>query len=296
MTADRSIFVSCGQFTDAEKTLGEAIAKMVRAVTGFGAFFAEGVQDLNGLDSNILEALRNTVGFITVLHPRGTIVRPDGTTHVRASVWIEQEIAIATYIQRTEKRSLPIIAFIHESVSREGLRELLHLNPIPFSNEVQVLTALQERLTAWKSLSPTGIVVSLHAEEPVPRDGHYIRRLVVTLTNHTNLRVTKWNGSLRLPSGVLKHWSTAYIGEERSTDPKYRVFRLDEEGYEPIRPQSTITLTTFDYCTQCAAEDTREISAIASALVGESLIEVKVWIDGREYSDAKTVKELSQSA
>jgi hypothetical protein len=42
-------------------------------------------------------------------------------------VWIEQEIAIATYIQRIEKRTLPIIAFKHESVGRERIRDLLHL-------------------------------------------------------------------------------------------------------------------------------------------------------------------------
>jgi hypothetical protein len=51
---------------------------------------------------------------------RELFTRPDGSAHVRASVWIEQEIAIATYIQRVEKRSLPVIAFVHKSVGREG--------------------------------------------------------------------------------------------------------------------------------------------------------------------------------
>src|SRR5881392_1195900 len=115
------IFVSCGQYTDAEKSLGKSIVRMVKTITGLDAFFAEEVQDLNGLDSNILGALRDCAAFITVMHPRGRITRPDGTTHVRASVWIEQEIAIATYIQRVEKRSLPVIAFVHESVGREGV-------------------------------------------------------------------------------------------------------------------------------------------------------------------------------
>lgn len=117
----KTIFISCGQFTDAERRLGKRIAEMVRELTDLEPFFAEEVQDLNGLDANILSALHNCVAFITVLHPRGEIKRPDGSVVVRASVWIEQEIAIATYIQRVENRKLPIIAFKHRAVGREGL-------------------------------------------------------------------------------------------------------------------------------------------------------------------------------
>jgi hypothetical protein len=86
------IFVSCGQFTEQEKKLGKAIVRMVKAITGLDAFFAEEVHDLNGLDSNILGALRDCVGFITVLHPRGSINRPDGPTHIRASVWMSKRL------------------------------------------------------------------------------------------------------------------------------------------------------------------------------------------------------------
>ena len=118
------IFVSCGQYSTAEKELGKQICTMVRTLTKCEPFFAEDVHDLNGLDANILNALHDCVGFITVMHPRGEIKRTKDTI-VRASVWIEQEIAIATYIHRIEKRSLPIIAFKHKSVSREGIRDLL---------------------------------------------------------------------------------------------------------------------------------------------------------------------------
>ncbi len=142
------IFVSCGQYTPEEKSLGKAIVEMVRSVTSLDAFYAEEVHDLNGLDSNILGALRECAAFIAVMHPRGTITRPDGSSHVRASVWIEQEIAIATYVQRSENRLVPVIAFIHESVDREGIRELVHLNPTPFTRDREVLDVLAERLRA----------------------------------------------------------------------------------------------------------------------------------------------------
>ena len=47
----QTIFISCGQFTEAEKRLGRDIALLVTKVTGLEPFFAEEVQDLNGLDS-----------------------------------------------------------------------------------------------------------------------------------------------------------------------------------------------------------------------------------------------------
>ena len=66
-----------GNLPNLRKSLGKAMVKVIKSITGRDAFFAEEVQDLNGLDSNILAALRDCSGFITVLHPRGTIVRPD---------------------------------------------------------------------------------------------------------------------------------------------------------------------------------------------------------------------------
>src|ERR1700677_3131214 len=220
------IFVSCGQFTDSEKSLGNAMVQIVKTITGSEALFAERGQNLNGLDSNILGALRDCTAFITVLHPRGEIIRPDGSRHVRASVWIEQEIAFATYIQRVEKRVLPVIAFIHESVGREGIRDLLHLNPKTFKNESEVLAALPELLQPWKTLNSSGIRVQLLSGGRTREQDHWIRRLAVGLVNDSNQRINSFNCEVRLPSGILKHWSAIYLTEAKSDDPRYRCFRF----------------------------------------------------------------------
>jgi hypothetical protein len=290
------VFFSCGQDSEAEKSLGKSISQMVRDTTGFDAFFAEEVQDLNGLDSSILGALRDAAGIITFLHPRGKIARPDGTSLIRASVWIEQEIAIATYIQRMDKRPLPVIAFVHKSVGREGLRDLVHLNPIGFADEADVLRLLPEHLQKWQDLKPTKIDVELQLGKAVQRDGHWTHQLFVNLVNATNDRIVKWNGRVSLPAGILKHSTTTHLVEETSNDSRYRFFRCDEEGYGPILPQSTQSIIELDYCPKCAVEHFGDIPEVAGAIVAESTVEVKVWINGREYSDAKTIKELSSSA
>ncbi|HEY7402814.1 MAG TPA: hypothetical protein VIB39_04795 [Candidatus Angelobacter sp.] len=292
------IFVSCGQFTPAEKSLGKSITAMVKSVTGMNAFFAEEVQDIKGLDTSILVALRDCSGFITVLHPRGKISRHNGNEYQRASVWIEQEIAIATYITRVEKRELPVIAFIHKSVGREGIRDLLHLNPIEFTEEMEVLAALPARLQAWGKLEPTGIVPQVKTTQALrQQDGHQIRQITFSILNDTDSRILQISGIFRIPAGILKHWSNSYgLDEERSDDPRYRIFRFDEGNTRAIQPRSTGHIATYDYCIQCAIDDTHEGDHLGGLFVSEYEVELTVWIAGRKYQTVHTVKELSQAA
>jgi hypothetical protein len=72
----KTIFISCGQYTAAEKQLGKQISEMVRDLTDCDPFFAEDVHDLNGLDANILSALHidNSLRAI-LLQKRHTFTR-----------------------------------------------------------------------------------------------------------------------------------------------------------------------------------------------------------------------------
>ncbi len=83
-----SVFIFCGQFTDVEKRLGKQIVELVKTVTGLEAYFAEEVQDLNGLDSNILghyaNALRSSPSCIpearsSVLMAQSMSAHPSGS-------------------------------------------------------------------------------------------------------------------------------------------------------------------------------------------------------------------------
>jgi hypothetical protein len=249
------VFISCGQFTDAEKELGKNIAELVESL-GLKQFFAENVQDLDGLDANILRALRECAAFITVLHPRGKITRPDGSTVVRASVWIEQEIAIAANIKRVENRDIPLIAFAHENVSREEIRELLHINPASFKTEAEVLVQLPARLK-----NPTVTEVSTPALRfevfPMPKqDEHTIRQLRVTLYNGTSGRITTYSGKLWVPKPLLAHWGGACCAAEdtKSATQTHRCFQFSEQDKGASNPQDSMPPLTVEYCTQCAID------------------------------------------
>ncbi len=285
----KTIFISCGQYTDAEKRLGKQIAEMVRTLTDLEPFFAEEVQDLNGLDANILGALRSCVALITVLHPRGEIRRPDNSVLVRASVWIEQEIAVATYIQRVENRPLPIIAFKHKLVGREGIRDLLHLNPIEFTDEAEVLAKLPKRLESWKALKPSDIELRFTSKAHRQQDGHAIRMLETTLVNGTNHRIESYELEIRLPSSIMKHWDSKYPAEVPCNTPGLRRFRFDQSGWGGVRPHDQLRLASFEYCTACAVAEHGGIGA----LVAEAKLGARAWIDGNEYVVEKTVKQLA---
>lgn len=289
------IFVSCGQYTPAEKSLGKAIVKVVTDVTGLDAFFAEDVQDLNGLDSNILTALHDCVGFITVLHARGKIIRPDRSEHVRASVWIEQEIAIATYIQRIEKRSLPVIAFVHDSVGREGIRELLHLNPIRFKDESDILVSLPGKLVGWRQLSSSGIRVELDFGYHSREDHHGYSRLVLTLVNETNRRLDDVSFAAQIPKGALAHDGAIVSSENRykfwCQDRSYYLIR--QNNVPAIAPHDRCELKTFFYCSECALEDTGDLENGSSPITPNSKAQIRVWTGEREYSIERTLAELN---
>lgn len=144
----RIVFISCGQCTGEEKALGESVCELVRNLTPFEPYFAEYQSNLEGVSQNILGALNRCVGFIGIMHPRGVVTRPSGPI-ARASVWIEQEVAIAAFMQEVLGRQLNVRMFIHADIYREGIRDKLILNPVAFRCSEQVLEDLKTQLPAW---------------------------------------------------------------------------------------------------------------------------------------------------
>ncbi len=142
--ADRLIFVSCGQLRPEEKRLGQRIKTEIDAVPGFKAYFADTVQDLSGLSTHILDALRRSSGAVIVLHPRGEIHADDGRAlGIRSSVWINQEVALLAYRQFFEKRAIPVLAFRDPSITLEGAMTAFIINPKPWVDEGTVLAEVR---------------------------------------------------------------------------------------------------------------------------------------------------------
>jgi hypothetical protein len=249
------IFVSCGQRTSEEKQLASEICKAIQDHGAFDFFFAEYQHSLHGLNENILDALAKTTGFVTVLHGRGNVSYDgqDSTALIRASVWVEQEIAIAAFIQRTAQKRLLTAAYIQDGVGREGIRELLHLNPSLFKANDEVIADLKSRLSTWQvpdtnssSEDEYGKLDLRHTpryEAPVGR----VVRLEPSLTNK-GPRAKEYACTLDVPSQLLSWNTSSYYVEAQGAKAGYRRFRVTESFKQnlPILKDQTMEMLGLD--------------------------------------------------
>ena len=95
------VFISCGQSTPEEKQLGHDIVSLIKSETTYDAYFAEEHSSLVGLAENVLDQLKHAAAFIGIMHRREELIKPNGETVTRASVWVEEEVAIAAFVQRS---------------------------------------------------------------------------------------------------------------------------------------------------------------------------------------------------
>jgi hypothetical protein len=144
------VFISCGQFTQEEMALGKAVEKLVQELTGVKAYFAENQNTLQALSENVFSSLKRATGFIAIMHHRGAVETPSGK-HVRGSVWVEQEIAIAAFLRFSTGEEIPVALYMQQDengvgIKREGVRDKLRLDPVSFQTSDDVLSNLRERI------------------------------------------------------------------------------------------------------------------------------------------------------
>lgn len=207
----KTVFISCGQFLESEKALGRNAAELVRKLTPFEGYFAENQNNLESVSESILGRLYSSVGFIAIMHHRGTVTEPHKTI-TRASVWIEQEIAIAAFMGQILNRPLRTVGYYQEGIQLEGLRQFILLNAKPFKSDAEVLKDLETVLSSWTT--PLYASSSPDQREAIRRKLALARinawhpRLTIWVTNRSDSTVSvksvsMWHGEKRLCSGIL---------------------------------------------------------------------------------------------
>jgi hypothetical protein len=143
------IFVSCGQLTEDERTLGILIKATIDATAGFEAYFAQAVQDFEALGRHVFDAMRRCAGAVVVLHDRGMVTGADGKEWCsRSSVWVNQELAILAYRQFFESQKIPLLSFVDPKVKLEGAMTSLIVNPRPLGTASDVASAVRGWLSS----------------------------------------------------------------------------------------------------------------------------------------------------
>ncbi len=219
---------------------------MVAKYTPFEGYFAENQTTLKALSENILRRLYESVGLIVIMHHRGKI---EGRDIIRASVWIEQEVAIATLMEQILRRPLHVALFVQRGTAIEGIRQQLQLNAYPFTTGEEVIARLREELPLWTEPLYQGdeerrkvadsVVLSVKTD-----NGHQ-RNYTIQVKNHSKIDlnikcISLWSKSQRVSEPAFppdSGWpvpaekSVSYLFDARE-DVAHRLWQLD--GSQPV--------------------------------------------------------------
>lgn len=157
------VFISCGQSTPGERALGAKIFELIKNKTPYQPYYADQQTSLRGLTDNIFNQLNKCVGLIVVLQKRDPIGDPKEGVY-RGSLFIEQEIAIASFIEQILERRLGVFLYKEIGVKLEGIRTYLHLNStIDFSIEEEIIRDLKQKIEKGElkfDATPTEAIIS----------------------------------------------------------------------------------------------------------------------------------------
>jgi len=293
--------VSCGQATHEEKELGKQIAALIKEVTSFDAFLAENQTNLSALTENVFRQLNDASGLVIVMHPRGEVraeIPASSSLAVsvsRGSVWIEQEIAIAAFREHILKRPMPVLAFIHESVAREGLRQILMLNPIRFVTDTEILEDLPRKLTAWlgglPAINDITLAMPWHRVAVDTEHDRHDYQLAVRVTNETNSPITEFLVNVEFPTAFLASPITFKTLRDRAREPRDQtviVIRITPTNQavtalEPKRPTDLLVVQYF-------VDPDRYRQMVSDSRLGAS---VTLYANDREYRLARAMTEIT---
>jgi len=245
------IFISCGQVTDEEKKLGAEVCNLIKELTPYEPYFAENQTTLEGLSDNILGALNRSSGLLAIMHPRGVVSSPSGGLHTRASVWIEQEIAIAAFMTQAQDRQLRVLAYIHKDIKREGVRDNLLLNARTFESSEDILEHLKNILPTWRVeplAGPTPVELTITYAKRICNADHHNYRLTITLKNLGTEVIDSYHVDVLFPTAFLLGGPHPLALPIRSTDT-HTFIRVSTENRQvnALYPGDPNPIMTIDY-------------------------------------------------
>jgi hypothetical protein len=281
------VFISCGQFTDEERRLGKDVCELVNGTPGLQAYFAENQSTVKGVAEHILGALDRAAGFIAIMHHRGEVTTPSGM-HTRASVWIEQEIAIVSFLQATRKTEIPITAYAQQGIYREGLRDKIMLNPTPFTTADEVLADLRKLLPTWNPKAPRSDKPRVHVDIEYEYDHRsngdlHTYHTKITMRNDGAKAIRNHVAELRFPRQFVMP-NVTYQNEVKDhprKDPN-RLFREEEKDGKALLPDDARRILNVTY----QMDDDLHSKLVLHSELRQLPVSVRVFVDDELAGEA----------
>lgn len=247
-----TVFISCGQYTSEEKQLGRDIAQLVGDLTNARGYFAENQSSLDGLSRNIMGALNNSAGFIAVMHHRGTVSTPGGD-HIRGSVWVEQELAIASFLVQAQDKHMPVAVYIQNGIKREGIRDQLLLGATEFTEPAEVLEDFRGRVEsgrfdiASQRAGPLSVTIS-HRIACCATDRHdYVLDIVVANNRNGTHVIRDYWFELQFPRLLLSQHTMWAVEVRDRASKSHRLFRWTAKDLQKTLYPGDSARGTLDY-------------------------------------------------
>lgn len=254
MSEKALVFISCGQITDAEKKLGQDVADLVNAQSGLKAYLAENQSSAAGLTNEVFRALDRAAGFIAIMHQRGDVTTRHGK-HVRASVWIEQEIAIVAFMRDVRGDEIETLSYTLSGIKREGIRDKIILNPRDVGSDADVLADLKTKLAApeWQQLQPKRPKVPRMAVDigftklPASDGNHHNYETKIVITNVSDVLIEDYLAVLSFPRRFILSNALIMTEQKNEATETHRIFHEINHSGVPLRPTKTRQILRINY-------------------------------------------------
>ena len=143
------IFVSCGQRTEQERKIAEALQAKLRSLA-YETYVAIEEQTTEALADNIFRNLSTSEYFLFIDFRREKVAGDDGGTFYRGSLFSNQELALAKFLR------LEILPFREKEVKSEGIVPFIQLNPTIFDDREELVEIVVNKVrnqwkTGWKN-------------------------------------------------------------------------------------------------------------------------------------------------
>jgi hypothetical protein len=182
-------------------------------------------------------------------------------------------------------------AYIEKGVGREGLRELLHLNPFEFTSNEEIIADVKSLLTTWYKSSADDTFGTLELEStPGYEGGIQLRHLAPILTNRGK-RANEYSCTLEIPEELLSFSSGYNVTEVARTRPNFRRFQATEviKNGAPLLRDNPMKMLVIQVAIAHLNEAQREHAL-------NQYVQVSADIGDRAYSITKSCAEIFAGA
>jgi hypothetical protein len=153
-------------------------------------------------------------------------------------VWVEQEIAIASFLRQAQNRNLQVAVYIQHGLKREGVRDQLQLNPVEFNTMDEVIADFRVRLLDGR-FKPVRL--------PPPKEVDL--ELVFTRVSCGNGDVHRYRLSLRVTNTGAERLTDYWVGLH------FRNAAIASDAHYPTKIRETATHALFRLDRQMAGVD-----------------------------------------